>query len=67
MQKFSGNEDKDDIHVDDWIEEVEHVIKSHRMSREESTDFIYSNLTGSAKEEIKYRPYEERSNPTKDK
>nr|XP_034337918.1 uncharacterized protein LOC117692829 [Crassostrea gigas] len=65
VQKFSGNEDKDDIHVDDWIEEVEHVIKSHRMNREESTDFIYSNLTGLAKEEIKYRPYEERSNPTK--
>lgn len=63
VQKFSGNEDKDDIHVDDWIEEVEHVIKSHRMNREESTDFIYSNLTGLAKEKIKYRPYEERSNP----
>lgn len=50
MQKFSGNEDNDDIHVDDW-KVVEHVIKSHRMNREESTVFIYSNLTGLAKEE----------------
>lgn len=48
VQKFSENEDKDDIHVDDWIEKAKNVIKSHRMNKEESTDFIYSNLTGSS-------------------
>lgn len=32
------------------------------MNREESIDFIYLNLIGLVKEEIKYWLYEERSN-----
>lgn len=44
MQKFSGNEDKDDIHVDDWIEKVEHVIKSHRMQKEKKVPTSYIQI-----------------------
>ena len=65
MSKFSGYVRKDgDIHIDDWIEEIQNAIEIRGLSREESIDFIYSNLTGSAKDEIRYRNYDERHNPT---
>ncbi|XP_078333603.1 uncharacterized protein LOC144625635 [Crassostrea virginica] len=62
---FSGNEDNDRISVDDWIEEIQNVMKSRHMNKEETIDFIYSHLTGLAKEEIKYRSNKERRDPTK--
>ena len=53
VPKFSGSTKPDTfISVEDWIDEVEYVINSRYMSRAEQVDFIYSNLTGNAKEEI---------------
>ena len=51
--------------MDDWIEEIQNVMKSRHMNKEETIDFIYSHLTGSAKEEIRYRSNKERRDPTK--
>ena len=64
VPKFSGSTKTDAfISVEDWIDEVEYVMNSRYMSRAEQVDFIYSNLTGNAKEEIKYRRYVERQSP----
>ena len=64
VPKFSGSTKPDAfISVEDWIDEVEYVMNSRYMSRAEQVDFIYSNLTGNAKEEIKYRRYVERQSP----
>ena len=42
----SWNEDNDRLSVDDWIKEIQTVMQSRHMNKEESIDFIYSHLQG---------------------
>ena len=59
VSKFSGY----NIPVEDWIEDVTIVMYSRDMTRQERADLIYSNLEGSAKDELKYRSHIVRQSP----
>lgn len=50
---FSGEPGKDVHTVDEFIEEVEHVMRARGMRSEEQVDFVLSQLKGSALEEVK--------------
>lgn len=53
IQPFSGDPATDGRSVDEFIEEVERVIRARGQSPEEKIDFILSLLRGSALEEIR--------------
>ncbi|XP_028290920.1 uncharacterized protein LOC114454569 [Gouania willdenowi] len=53
IQPFSGDPIKDGRSVDEFIEEVERVIRARGQSSEDGVDFILSLLRGSALEEIR--------------
>ena len=59
IPKFSGR----NIPVEDWIEDVSTILYSRYMTRQKRADLIYSNLEGSAKDEVKYRSHLVRSSP----
>lgn len=52
---FSGDPGKDDHTVDEFIEEVERVMKVRGLRKEEEVHFILSLLKGSALDEVKLR------------
>lgn len=52
---FSGEPAKDAYTVDEFIEEVERAIRTRGLRGEDQTDFILSQLKGSALEEVKLR------------
>ena len=57
IPKCSGR----NIPVEDWIEDVSTILYSRDMTRQERADLIYSNLEGSAKDEVNYRSHLVRS------
>lgn len=59
IPKCSGR----NIPVEDWIEDVRTILYSRDITRQERADLIYSNLEGSAKDEVKYRSHLVRSSP----
>jgi hypothetical protein len=59
IPKFSDR----NIPVEDWIEDVRTILYSRDITRQERADLIYSNLEGSAKDEVKYRSHLVRSSP----
>lgn len=50
---FSGEPGKDAYTVDEFIEEVERAMRTRGLNGEDKTDFILSQLKGSALEEVK--------------
>ncbi|VDI51589.1 Hypothetical predicted protein [Mytilus galloprovincialis] len=59
VPKFTGY----NFQVEDWIEDVNTVLHAREMSRQERADFIYLQLEGSAKDEVKYRSHLVRQSP----
>ncbi|CAG2220737.1 unnamed protein product [Mytilus edulis] len=59
VPKFSGY----NFPVEDWIEDVNTVLHAREMSRQERADFIYLQLEGSDKDEVKYRSHLVRQSP----
>lgn len=53
IQAFSGEYGKDGRTVEEFIEEVERVLRTREQSREEHCDFILSLLRGPALEEVR--------------
>lgn len=53
IEPFSGDPDKDGRSVEEFIEEVERVIRTRGQSPTDKVDFILSPLRGSALEEIR--------------
>lgn len=49
----------------EWIEEVQASLRVRKLTALDQAYFIYDHLEGEAKHEIKYRPKEDRENPTK--
>lgn len=62
--RFSGKP-TDVLTVEDWVEEVHRSLESRHMSQIEQALFIYDQLDGEAKNEIKFRPLSERNDPKK--
>lgn len=52
---FNGEIGKDSHTVDEFIDEIERVMRTRGLAREDQVDFILSHLKGSALEEIKLR------------
>lgn len=50
---FSGDLSKDSQNVDEFIEELERVIRVRGLNTEDQVDFILSHLRGSALDEVK--------------
>ena len=61
LQKCSGQ--KDDLSVEEFIEETELLLKSRPTQYEEKVDFIISHLEGLAKEELRYRTASDKKTP----
>lgn len=59
---FSGN---GGITIVDWIEEVRASMRARHLAPIDQAYFIYDHLGGSAKDEIKYRPKQDREDPEK--
>ncbi|XP_056272346.1 uncharacterized protein LOC130195081 [Pseudoliparis swirei] len=53
IQPFSGDAVKDGRSIDEFIEEVDRIIKARGQSPEDGVDFILSLLRGSALEEVR--------------
>lgn len=53
------------IGVVEWVEEVRASMRARHLARIDQAYFIYDHLEGSAKDEIKYRPQQDREDPEK--
>ncbi|XP_049333758.1 uncharacterized protein LOC125801299 [Astyanax mexicanus] len=53
IQSFCGEPSKDGRSVEEFIEEVERVLRAREQSQEEQVDFLISLLKGSALEEVR--------------
>lgn len=53
------------LSIAEWVEEVQMCMRARHLSRADKALFIFDHLEGEAREEIKYRPREERENPDK--
>lgn len=53
------------IGLAEWLEEVSACMKARHLSVPDQAFFLFDHLEGEAREEIKYRPPEDRANPTK--
>lgn len=60
--KFNG---RSGIGISEWVEEVQACMRARHLSVADQSFFLFDHLEGEAREEIKYRPVEERENPTK--
>ncbi|XP_056303592.1 uncharacterized protein LOC130215772 [Danio aesculapii] len=61
---FSGNYVKDGQSVDEFIDEVERVIRVRGLNTDDQVDFILSHLRGSALDEVKLRMGGETTQPS---
>lgn len=53
------------LSIAEWVEEAQACIRGRHLSSAEKALFMYDHLEGEAREEIKYRPQEEREDPDK--
>lgn len=53
------------LSISEWLEEVKACMRVRHLSSADKALFIYDHLDGEAREEIKYRPREEREDPDK--
>lgn len=51
------------IGINDWIEEVQVSMRARHLGPNDQACFIYDHLEGEARDEIKYRPRDEREDP----
>lgn len=51
------------IGIDEWIEEVRLSMRARHLGLGDQACFVYDHLEGEARDEIKYRPREEREDP----
>nr|XP_046232119.1 uncharacterized protein LOC124052199 [Scatophagus argus]XP_046232120.1 uncharacterized protein LOC124052199 [Scatophagus argus] len=56
---------KSGIGLTEWLEEVQACMRARHLSVPDQAFFLFDHLEGEAREEIKYRPSEERSDPGK--
>lgn len=56
---------KTGLSVSEWSEEVQACMRARHLSRADQAAFIYDHLEGEAREEMRYRPREEREDPDK--
>lgn len=49
--------------IGEWYEEAQACMRARHMSRQEQAFFLFDHLEGEAREEIKYRPITDRSDP----
>lgn len=56
---------KTGLSIVDWVEEVQSCMRARHLFGADQALFIYDHLEGEAREEIKYRPKEEREDPDK--
>ncbi len=61
---FSGDYVKDCQYVDEFIDEVERVIRVRGLNTDDQVDFILSHLRGSALDEVKLRMGGETKQPS---
>ena len=59
IEKFSGKPGHD-VSVYEYIEEMTRILKTRPTPKEEQVDFVLSHLEGPAKEEMRFRPIEEK-------
>lgn len=59
---FRGNTG---IRFDEWEEEVQACMRARHLSSADQAFFLFDHLEGEAREEIKYRSVDERSDPRK--
>lgn len=60
--QFSG---RSSMNIEEWIEEAQACMRARHLARTDQAFFLYDHLTGEARDEIKYRPSEERRDPDK--
>ena len=59
VKKFSGKPGHG-VSVYEFIEEMTRILKTRPTPQEEQVDFVLSHLEGPAKEEMRFRPVEEK-------
>lgn len=60
--KFGG---RSSINIEEWIEEVQACMQARYMPASDKAFFLFDHLEGEAREEIRYRPDDERNDPAK--
>lgn len=56
---------KSGIGLTEWLEEVEACVRARHLSESDQAFFLFDHLEGEARDEIKYRPRDERNDPDK--
>lgn len=59
---FNG---KSGLSIDEWIDEVQACMRARHLSARDQAFFIFDHLEGEARNEIKFRPAEDRGDPDK--
>ncbi|XP_062621195.1 uncharacterized protein LOC134282818 [Saccostrea cucullata] len=62
VEKFSGKKGQG-VSVYEFTEEMTRILKARPTPQEEQVDFVLSHLEGPAKEEMRFRPTEEKKSP----
>lgn len=60
--KFSG---RSSLNIEEWVEEAQACMQARCMSASDKAFFLFDHLEGEAREEIRYRPDDERNDPIK--
>ncbi|XP_061165266.1 zinc finger CCHC domain-containing protein 12-like [Saccostrea echinata] len=62
VEKFSGKKGQG-VSVYEFTEEMTRILKARPTPQEEQVDFVLSHLEGPAREEMRFRPTEEKKSP----
>lgn len=60
--KFNG---RSGIMIEEWVEEAQTCMRLRHLSTSDQAFFLFDHLEGEARDEIRYRPRDEREDPNK--
>lgn len=63
LRKYAGG--RDDKLLEDWISDAQRAVSAQKLTDREAVDFLYHNLEGVARDEIRLRPSEDWDKPDK--
>jgi methyl-accepting chemotaxis protein len=61
LRKYAGN--RDDKVLEDWVEDAKRAVAAQKLTGADAVDYLYHNLEGAARDEIRLRQADEWSTP----
>ena len=61
LRKYGGG--GDDKALEDWIADAQRSVAAQQLNEQDAVNFLYDNLEGAARDEIRLRPGDEWADP----